>query len=156
MKNLIIIAFSLVSINTFANSPAINSSQLMGTLKGESANGPCTVKIKRAGDMASAEVYQNMTTTESVPFSVKALLQKISGNQCGRKTVNNDCGEYTLKDSMQSGAGYNNEISFSLINNKGNICLDLYVTDASFSDWIGSNHCTVNMNGSGTACLQTP
>ncbi len=152
MKVLAIVAGTLFAVSSFASNPTISGTELNGTYKGVSANGPCTVKMERMGDVLVLKVDQNMTKIRSLPVSVSAVLQKISGNQCGGVTVNNQCGEYTLKDSMNGGAGYNNEVTLTASIMKDQRCLKVEVTDTSFGEWIGSNYCSINFNHSGAGC----
>jgi hypothetical protein len=141
-----------VSVGAMAASPAISNGELNGIFRGESVNGACTVKVSRLADTIVLDVDQNMTQHKSLPISSKALLQKISGDQCGGVKMNNKCGEYTVTDSVENGAGYNNSVSVSASIVKGQRCLEISISDASYSEWIGQNHCNINLNRSGKGC----
>lgn len=143
---------TLFSASLFAAQPTIKASELKGVFNGESANGACKVTITKVEDFLVFSVDQNMTVHKSIPVSTVALLQKISGDSCGRVRTNNECGAYTLQDNQQSGAGYDNVISVEAVAVKSQRCLDINVFDASYSEWMGSNQCRINLNGSGKGC----
>lgn len=144
----------LVSSQVFSASAYLKDAELKGVFQGESANGPCTVKVTRMGDIMVLDVHQNMTDNRSLPISVKALLQKIDRSQCGGVKVNNECGSYSIEDSIQNGAGYNNKVTLGLEVMNGQRCLTVSVEDASNGEWIGQNYCQINLNRSGKNCYK--
>lgn len=155
MKNgILTLALLSLSLGAFAKNPIVKPADLTGTIKGESANGPCLVKITRLGDIMVLDVDQNMSKHKSIPVSVNALIQKISGDKCGRVTMNNECGTYSLEDNIQNGGGYNNGVTFDAETIKGQRCLMITIEDASFGDWIGGGHCNINLNRSGKGCYK--
>ncbi len=153
MKFMLFTFVTLFAAQSFAASPVVKAAELRGVFKGVSGNGPCTVTVNRiTADLMTLQVYQNMTTNLSLPISIKPLLQKISGDQCGGAAYNNKCEPYRLSDNEGVGASNNNEVQIVSFLKNGNRCLEIWVKDASYDEWVGENHCKINLNRTTVGC----